>query len=143
MSLTVPLSRVKERCGLSTTDFDTLISNLTYDTLAALAFAIQDAVIADTGNSGLQATLNLAALEIVSGEFLVIHRQWPGFAESLQIGELKVTPGSILSADDPSGWKAQGWRRLAPYLKVPQASLVPAAVSAVAGKREREEGADE
>lgn len=143
MSLSVPLSRVKERCGLTTTDFDTLVANLTYDILAALTFAIQDAHIADTGNSGLQATLNLAALEIVSGEFLVVHRQWSGFAEAVQIGELRITPGAILSADDPTGWKAQGWRRLAPYLKVPQSSLVPALVSASVGKRESGEIDDE
>lgn len=143
MSLTVPLSRVKERCGLTTSVYDTLIANLTADLLSALTYAIEGAYIADTGNVGLQATLNLGALEIICGEFLVVHRQWPGVGDAVQVGDLRITPGEIHAPNDPAGWKSQGWQRLAPYLRVPQASLVPAVVASASGKRIAGEGADE
>ena len=117
MSLTVTRARVKEKCGISDTAYDTPIDNIIADYVLAIEYAIADDRLADTSNTGLQATLNLAALEICCGEFVAQRCREAGFAETLELDGLRLTPFFERSARDPSGLVLAGWSRLKPYLK--------------------------
>lgn len=117
MSLSVTRARVKEKCGIADTSYDTPIDNIIADYVPAIEFAILDDRIADTTNTGLQATLNLGALEICCGEFVAQRCREPGFADALELDGLSLTPYFEKSARDPSGLVSAGWYRLKPYLK--------------------------
>lgn len=118
MALSVARSRVKERCGVADTAYDTVIDHLIADTVPAVEYAIRDELLADTGNAGLQATLNLGALEIVTGEFAALRLREPGGSEHVRVGDLEVVPFRGYDPADPFGQIRHGWRRLRPYLKV-------------------------
>lgn len=111
MSLSVTRARVKEKCGISDSGYDSAIDSLISETVPAVEFAIRAEFVADTGNSGLQATLNLGALEVVCGEFLDQITRPPGTSEGLTLF------GLALLAAKPSSIGAQGLARLSPYLK--------------------------
>ena len=117
MSLTVTRARIKEKCGIDDSSYDTPIDNLISDYVAPIEFSVRSEYIADTGNSGLQATLNLAALEICCGEFIAQLLREPGASESVSIEGLTLTPFFTRSARDPSGLIVAGWSRLRPFLK--------------------------
>jgi hypothetical protein len=72
----------------------------------------------------LQATLNLAATEIIAGEFLAQAFREPGVAEEIQVGELtignRLPPRTFII--DPYMLKEQGSKRLSPYMKPHSAS---------------------
>ena len=116
MSLVVTSSKVKDRAGITGSAYDSKISSLITDWVASLEFAIEAAFINDTGNTGLQATLNLGATEMVTGEFLSQLAREPGGSEGLFFGWLEVRP-AFRDLNDPFGLKAQGALRLQPYLK--------------------------
>lgn len=116
MSLVVTLAKVKERSAITGTSYDSRITNLINDWVPALEFAISENFIADTGNTGLQATLNLGAVEVISGEVLALLAREPGGSETLSFGWLEVRP-VIRNLTDPFGLKEQGAGRLQPYLK--------------------------
>lgn len=128
MSLTVTRATVKRKCRLSVTDFDTEIDDMISEQLPVVEFAVLAAHIADTGNSGLQSTLNLGAAEVIAGEFLAQAYREPGACEELKFLDLTIgqrPPDQVLiSIADPFGLKKQGWARLAPYLKPVVASYV-------------------
>jgi len=126
LPLSVPLLRVKERCGITDSAYDTPINNLIGDIVPALNFAI-DPVAMASEDSNLAAFLNLGALEFVCGEFLAQRHREPGASESVSFGGLSLT---LPKADfaDPSGLKAQGMARLRPFLRQ---DLSPAAASGV------------
>lgn len=116
MSLIVTTAKVKDRAGITGTAYDTKISSLIVDWVATLEHAIEASYINDVGNTGLQATLNLGATEMVTGEFLAQLAREPGGSEGLYFGWLEVRP-SFQNLNDPYGLKAQGAMRLQPYLK--------------------------
>jgi len=118
MSLYVSLTKLKERAGVSGTAFDSEANNLITDYVAAIERALRPDALADP-DSGLQATLNLAALEIVAGEFCAQLWRKPGWADSVVVFGLEFRP-AYAGGDptDPSGLKGQGWERLRPWLRV-------------------------
>ena len=85
-------------------------------TVPAIEFAVDPAMVASS-DTGLQATLNLAALELVCGEFMALRLREPGAAEGIVLGTFELHPPTRDLAD-PSGLKAQGTARLAPFVKV-------------------------
>lgn len=109
-------AKVKDKAGISVSTYDSKISSLITDWVAAIEFAIEPTYIADTGNSGLQATLNLGATELIAGEFLAQLAREPGGSDGLFFGWLELRP-SYRDLADPFGLKAQGSNRLEPYLK--------------------------
>jgi len=117
MSLTVQQSRVKEKCGIDNSDYDLQINNVIGDWVPVIEYALQDSALADTGNTGLQATLNLGATELVSGEFYAQFARNPGAYDSLTIMDVSVRPFYGNNPLDPTGMKAQGLERLRPFLK--------------------------
>jgi hypothetical protein len=135
MSLSVQVSRVKERCGLTSSEFDGEIQNLIGDMVPAAEFALQPSCISETSNTGLQATLSLACLEIVAGEFFAQLCRKPGYAEQIVVAGLELRPYVGTDASDPSGLKKQGLERMRPYLKVDPAMFANAGVGIALGKR--------
>lgn len=119
MSLVVTVSAVKEKARVTDSTLDSLVANLIAQWVPALEFAIRPEPLGDTGNAGLQATLNLGAVEAVAGELLAQLRREPGASESLSFGFFDVgAPRG--PAVDPSGLKAQAFSRLQPFLKKPE-----------------------
>jgi hypothetical protein len=113
MALSVTRARVKEKCGISGTTYDSTIDNLISEMAAVIEHFVRPEHIADTGNTGLQATLNLGATEIVCGEFLDQLSREPGALEKIVLGDLELEP-----AHGPAFFiRKQGWGRLRPYLK--------------------------
>src|SRR6188474_3217921 len=113
MAITVTRARVKEKCGINGTTYDSTIDNLISEMVGVFEYFIRPEHIADSGNAGLQATLNLGATEIVCAEFLEQLSREPGAAEKLTIGDLSLEP-----ANGPAFFiRKQGWGRLKPYLK--------------------------
>lgn len=111
MSITVTRARVKEKCNISTTTYDTTIDNLIAEFGPVIELTLQTSAIADASLTG---TLDLGATEIVCGELLAqIRRQenaLPPSAEACGCRSFDPT--------DPSGLAKRGWGRLRPYLKV-------------------------
>lgn len=117
MALTVTRARVKERCAVLDSSNDSAIDNIIADYVAPVEFAIRAEYVADTGNVGLQATLNLAALEICSGEFVAQRCREVGAGETISLEGISLTPFLQRSLRDPSGLILAGWARLKPFLK--------------------------
>jgi hypothetical protein len=115
--------------------YDNSIDGLISETVPAIEHAIQPERIADTANAGLQATLNLGALEIVCGEFLAQLSRSPGWLDEIAVGDLRFAPAAKVDPLDPFGLKTQGWARLRPYLRVDPALPAPAAVRLAGGKQ--------
>lgn len=136
MSLSLTRARVKEKCGIAASTYDSTIDNLITELMPVIQFAIRDEHIADTGNAGLQATLSLGTAEIVCAEFLDQLAQEPGASETVTVGELSFTP-----SDAPQKRLRQsGWHRLRPYMKSDPSGRT-AASSQVAGVKN--EGTDQ
>ena len=119
MALNVTVAAVRAKCRILDTEFDTEIEDLIDEQLPVIEYAVLAEHVADTGDTGLQATLNLGATEIIAGEFLAQTFREPGVAEELQVGELTI--GSRLppraTIIDPYMLKEQGLNRLSPYMK--------------------------
>lgn len=124
MALSVSVATVRAKCRIFDSEFDTEIDALIDDHLPVIEYSILAEHIANTGDTGLQATLNLGAAEVIAGEFLAQSFREPGVAELIQIGELEIgdrlPPRSPII--DPYLLKEQGGRRLSPYLKPHSAS---------------------
>jgi hypothetical protein len=121
MGLSVTKEQVKQKCRIGVSDFDDEIDDLIDEQLPVIEFSILDAHLDDASNVGLQATLNLGALEVIAGEFLAQAHREPGASESFWFADVTVSsrPPDVfrVSISDPFGLKAQGWGRLSPYLK--------------------------
>lgn len=135
MAISVTRARVKEKCSISSSTYDSTIDNLIAEIVSAVTFAIRDEHIADTGNTGLQATLNLGAAEIVCGELLEQIQREQGAMEKVRLGDFELWPPSQSVWAGVLGIKDQGWARLRPFLKA-DASGVRAKPIAAGGKPE-------
>lgn len=124
MALTITVAAVRAKCRIVDTEFDTEIDALIDEQLPVIEYSILAEHIANTGDTGLQATLNLGATEIIAGEFLAQTFREPGVAEEIQVGELtignRLPPRALVI--DPYMLKEQGLERLSPYLKPHSAS---------------------
>jgi hypothetical protein len=135
MSLSVTRSRVKEKCGIAVTTYDTTIDNLIAEIVPVIQYAIREEHIADTGNSPLQATLNLGATEIVSAEFLDQLGREPGAFETVSLDGFELKP----SAAPAFILRRRGLARLRPFGKRDIANAI-GGVAASGIKNEEEEG---
>lgn len=129
MSLAVTRTRVKEKCSITSTTYDTTIDNLISEQVPVISYAIRDEHIADTGNTGLQATLNLGALEVVCGENLDQIRRETGAMEHVRLGDFELWPALLKDSPGPFGLKESGWARLRPFLKTDQSGRAATVVS--------------
>lgn len=135
MSLNISHARVKDKCMLTGVEYDTTLAALISEMVPVLEFAIAPEWIAATSDTGLQATLNLGATEIVAGELLAQIARTAGWFDALHIGDVHVVPPSRSDPLDGYGLKAQGWARLRPYLRVDPAIPAPGFVMAAPGKQ--------
>ncbi len=118
MSLSLTRERVKQKCGIAVSDYDSQIDTIIAEHLSVIEFAIRDEILADTLNAPLQATLNLGALEIVSGETLAELHRGLGALDCLKLGGDLLIPFNHRPPMDPFGLVAAGRARLRPFLKM-------------------------
>jgi hypothetical protein len=133
MGLTVTRARVKDRAGITSSTYDATIDSLIAELVPAIEFAVRTEHVNDLTNTGLQATLNLGALEIVTGEFIAQFIRVPGSGETLSIEGIKLEPWWH-DPIDPSGLRSLGWQRLRSYRKDDPAGQGSTAVRAGGGK---------
>jgi len=112
MAISVTRDDIKRRCMLSTSEYDTKIDDLRDEMVNALNYALLPEH-RDTGDTALQDLLNLAALEIICGMFMDQLALQPGWSESFSMAGLDI------HAFEAAGGNliAQGYQRLAPYLR--------------------------
>jgi len=139
MSLTITRARVKEKCGVADGSYDAAIDNLIAEMAPAIEYVIRDQHL-DDPDPKVQATLVLGATEIVCGEFMAQRLREPGAYEATVTGGVETRP-LWSSPVDPAGLKAQGYRRLGPFLKPDPAEVRVGLVSGSAvGKNPPSEG---
>lgn len=109
---------VKRKARIATAEFDSEIDALIAEMVSVIEYALNPAYL-ENEETGLPETLNLGALEIVTGEFIASLWREEGALVGFRLGWLQVSPpdGRGLDINDPSGLAEQGWKRLSPYLK--------------------------
>jgi len=113
MSLSVTRARVKEKCGIAVTTYDSTIDNLIAELVPVIQYAIRDEHLADAGNAPLQATLNLGATEIVAAEFLDQLAREPGTFDTVVLEGFELRPSAA-----PIAWlRGRALARLRPFSK--------------------------
>jgi hypothetical protein len=122
VALTVTRAKVKERCSFTDSSYDATIDSILADTLPVLEFALDPVALADTGNTGLQATLNLAALEWVCSDVLGVVAREPGAAEGVKLFGFELFGRRV--REDAADLRASAAARLRPYLKPNSGVLV-------------------
>ena len=125
----VATDRVRVRCGLVDLTEDARINNLIGEMVPALARFIAPSAMAD---ETLHPILNLAATELIAAEMLGILSREPGKRDGIVLGDLRIEP----EYDDGAVLRAQGERRLAPFVRP---GLMPRAGVAGGGDRSGEE----
>lgn len=115
--ISVARDDVKRKLRLTGSTYDSDIDALIEEMVPVIRYSI-DPVYLQSPESDLLALLNLGALELVAGEMsATLWREvgaWVGF----RLGWLQITPAYFPPNPlDPSGLKAQGYARLAPYLR--------------------------
>lgn len=114
MSITVTRARVKEKCAITDSAWDSAIDALIAEFGPVVEFSLQPAVVAETGDTGLQSTLLLGATEVVCGELLAQMRR----QENALPPTTEACGCRSFDPTDPSRLARRGWSRLRPYLKV-------------------------
>lgn len=133
MSLSVSRSRVKEKCAISTTAYDTTIDNLISEMTAVIAGALRPEY-SGAVEAGLQAAIDLGATEVVCGELLAQLCREPGATEGFAFGPLQVWPIKRGSMNDPYLLIEAGWARLRPFLRLDANVPTYASVLSAGGK---------
>jgi hypothetical protein len=145
MSLNVSRDAVKRKCRIEGSDYDGMIDALIAEQVPVIEHALQPEYLGDTENTGLQATLNLGATEIVAGEFLAELFREPGAYEEVEFGDFRVGSRLVFHSggvSDPFLLKQQGWARLLPYLKPTIAHALPPQVRVAFWEGDLCEGGD-
>lgn len=134
MPLTVTLAALKQRAGITFLDADVDLQALIDASLPALSYALLASALSDP-DPGLQAWLNLGASEVIAADALDQLRRRPGYADSLVLTGVELRgPSAATLAEDAERLREQGWRRLRPFLRLPDAAPVPAPVRSRTGK---------
>lgn len=133
MPLTVTLAAVRMRAGLTTTDADADLQALIDASVPALRHALDPAALADP-DPDRAAWLDLGAAEVVAADAVDQLRRRPGWADTLVVAGIELRgPGAGLEAE-AAALRERGWRRLRPYLRLPDAAPIPGPVRARTGK---------
>lgn len=113
MPIAISATEVKRKAMIDTTEHDAAISSLISEMQPPLEYSVDDRYRADTANAGLQATLKLGMLEIITGEFIEQLRRESGSTEQMSVAGVSVGASTLRGLD----LVQQGATRLAPYLK--------------------------
>ena len=115
MSISITTSDVKRKAMIASgnTTYDSSISSLVTEMQAALEYSIEFAYLSDTSNTGLQATLKLGMLEIITADFLEQLVREEGRSETFAVSGITIGQAMARGVD----LAAQGAKRLEPYLK--------------------------
>ncbi len=118
MSITVTRARVKEKCSISVSTFDTTIDNLIAEMSPVVTFALKPEYVSGGLDSNLQATLDLGATEIICGELMAQLCREPGATEAISLGTIQIWSIKRGSMNDPYLLIEAGWTRLRPFLRL-------------------------
>ncbi|HEY0867647.1 MAG TPA: hypothetical protein VGE01_09715 [Fimbriimonas sp.] len=110
MPLTVTRSRVKEKCGIGDTEYDTAIDNLIAELVPVIEHELEAAAL---GDAEILTALNLGATEIVCAEFVLQVAREPGASEGFNLNGVELF--SRKAAQDAESLRTQADARLAPY----------------------------
>lgn len=115
MAIMLTVADIKRKAGIDSavTDYDTAIASLISEMQAPIEYSIADMYLNDTLNAGLQGTLKLGILEIITGEFIEQMRRETGATEQFGVAGVTIGPSGVSGVD----LTRQGHARLAPYLK--------------------------
>ncbi|MCE9558778.1 MAG: hypothetical protein K8R88_07480 [Armatimonadetes bacterium] len=114
MAFNVTVADVQKLSGAPPSTYDTQIQFMIDLFTNSLPGLVETKFVSD---GAIFQVLNLAGTEIVAGEFIAWLYRQPGYADRVKIGTVELIPFLGKSASDPSGLKAQGQKRLRPYLK--------------------------
>ena len=112
MTLSVNTADVRRKSMVSDTSYDSMISALISETVPVIEYTIADKHLA-SNDVNLKATLNLGALEIVTGDFIEQLIRDVGYKEGFTMPGITLEESKVSGAD----LIQQGWNRLTPYLK--------------------------
>ncbi|MFQ3549972.1 MAG: hypothetical protein SNJ70_09515 [Armatimonadota bacterium] len=115
MAFSISVSDVKRKAMISSTyaGYDTAISNLISEIQPVLEYSIHPNFLEDISNSGLQATLRLGILEVITGEFIEQLKREFGKGDMVEIGGIKLGE----STTNGLSLIEQGLFRLSPYTR--------------------------
>jgi hypothetical protein len=118
LGITVTRARVKDKCAISVTTYDTTIDNLIAEMGAAVTYALKPEYVGGGLDANLQATLDLGATEIVCGELMAQLCREPGATEAIALGTIQIWSIKRGSINDPYLLIEAGWTRLRPFLRL-------------------------
>lgn len=136
MSIAIDYQRVKAKCGITGTDYDSTINSLISEFVPVIEYALQPEILADPDDD-LEATLNLGATEIVCGEYLAQLMREPGAMDEVQLGDVHIKP-IRLEDSKALDLAAAGNLRLKPFLKK-DVGVLSSIVGALSGKSGEDE----
>lgn len=115
MAITITRDEVKQKAMIDASDttHDDAIDDLIDQMQGPIEYSIADRYLSDTGDSGLQATVKLGILEMITGELLEQLGRQAGASESFSVAGLSMGESGRRGVD----LAQQGAARLAPYLK--------------------------
>lgn len=115
MAVTITRAEIKRKSMIPTADttYDSGIDALIGEMQPSIEYTLAGEYLNDTGNTGLQATLKLGMVEIISGEFLQQLNREAGAAEDFSAGGITIGARKDYGAT----LAAQGAERLRPYLR--------------------------
>lgn len=117
---------VQARANVHDSAYETEIDDVIARLLPVVSYAIRPEALA-SGDSGLEATLDDGAADIIAGAFLAQHYRRPELLISLMVGDVQLFPRRFDDPVDPSGLAMQGWSKLKAWLKPDASSPVLAA----------------
>lgn len=135
MAISVGIEAIKRKVGLEGSSWDSHVTLLMNEQISVIEYALEPGALSSSAESGLQATLNLAALEIIAGELFAEISRRPEFQLSFKLGDVEMYPRKYDNVDDPTLLIKKGWSRLAPYLKQGQPNVRPSSIGQVTGKQ--------
>ena len=126
MALSELVADVQARANVHDSAYETEIDDVIARLLPVVSYAIRPEALASS-ESGLAATLDDGAADIVAGAFLAQHYRRPELLVSVMVGDLQLFPRRFDDPVDPSGLVMQGWDKLKPWLRPDASSPVLAA----------------
>jgi len=115
MSISITTADVKRKAMIASgnTTYDSAISSLITEMQAALEYSIAPEYLAAATDTGLQATLKLGMLEVITADFLEQLVREEGRTEAFAVSGITVGQTAARGVE----LAAQGAKRLEPYLK--------------------------
>ncbi len=118
MSVSVAVSDIKERLGISGTAEDAVIGQLINQLQPVIEAEIRPDLLGAGVDSRIGAAINYAAADLIAGEYAARAYRELGILDGVEVEGLVLRPYVPEDLNDPTGLRAAGQNRLKPYLRV-------------------------